>query len=110
MHEAASGDGALEIAGNEYGIDILVTDVVMPGMSWPQLAREVERRFPDVKVLFISGYAAPDEAGIPLVPYLQKPFTTIELLKALDDLCAVTPDAPAPAPEKTPAGRIGSRN
>ena len=50
------------------------------------------------------------EAGIPLVPYLQKPFTTMELLKALDDLCAVTPDAPAPTPEKTPAGRIGSRN
>ena len=82
----------------------------MPGMSGPQLAKEIERRFPDVKVLFISGYAAPDEAGIPLIPYLQKPYTTVELIEALDALCAVTADAPPPTPQKTPAGQPSSRN
>ena len=56
----------------------------MPGMSGSQLTREIERRSPDVKVLFVSGYAAPDEAGTPLVPYLQKPYTTVELIEALD--------------------------
>ena len=104
MREAANGDDALRIALSEDAIDILVTDVIMPGMSGPQLAREIERRSPDVKVLFVSGYAAPDEAGTPLVPYLQKPYTTVELIEALDALCAVAPDTPGPTPQETSAG------
>ena len=110
VREAANGDDALRIALSEDAIDILVTDVVMPGMSGPQLAREIERRSPDVKVLFVSGYAAPDEAGTPLVPYLQKPYTTVELIEALDALCAVGPDAPAPTPQETSAGQSSSRH
>ena len=105
-----ASDDALRIALSEDAIDILVTDVVMPGMSGPQLAREIERRSPDVKVLFVSGYAAPDEARTPLVPYLQKPYTTVELIEALDALCAVGPDAPAPTPQETSAGQSSSRH
>ncbi|MCW5730723.1 MAG: PAS domain S-box protein [Alphaproteobacteria bacterium] len=56
--EANSGDAALEQVQRHAGeIDILVSDVVMPNMDGPTLAREIRRRRPDLKIIFISGYA-----------------------------------------------------
>ena len=55
--EAASGHEAMEIAerrGNE--IDLLLTDVVMPGIDGHQLAQKLSARFPRMKMLFVSGY------------------------------------------------------
>src|SRR5204863_10205207 len=90
---ARHGPEALE--GIEKGgprPDILVTDVVMPRMSGPELARQLEAMLPELRVLFISGYTA-DElqsrvgfgAG---VGFLQKPFsppTLIEKVRELGD-------------------------
>jgi len=78
VHSAGTGHEALEQL-ERYGssIDLLVTDVVMPGMSGPELAREAQRRFPALRVLFTSGYARePDEAlDDPDLHFIDKPFS-----------------------------------
>jgi two-component system cell cycle sensor histidine kinase/response regulator CckA len=76
---ACSGKEALEVCRGQDGVpDILVTDVVMPQMSGPDLARTLTLLWPGLKVLFISGYVGDAfargemENGIELLP---KPFT-----------------------------------
>ena len=82
--EARGGEDALHML-QEYGgtIDVLVTDVVMPGMSGRELAKQVASRQPGLKTIFISGYTdnviahhGVLEPGINLLP---KPFT-LEIL------------------------------
>ncbi len=56
--EARSGEAALELLGEQQKpIDLLITDVVMPRIDGPALVREVRGQRPDLKVIFISGYA-----------------------------------------------------
>jgi CheY-like chemotaxis protein len=58
--EAADGEAALELARNHPGkISLLLTDVVMPQMSGPQVARRLRELRPGLKVLYMSGYAKP---------------------------------------------------
>lgn len=65
-------------------IDLLVTDVVMPGMNGPQLARELSLTRPEMSTLFMSGYAGGALAeGVDL---LAKPFTLGELDAAVRTL------------------------
>lgn len=78
--EAGNGDEALQVIQAHSGvIDLLVTDVVMPEMSGKALADQVVRRYPAIRVLFISGYT--DRAIVHHgqleqdVFFLQKPFT-----------------------------------
>src|SRR5689334_16217355 len=88
--EARDGEAALEIVGGEGGgIDLLVTDVVMPRMDGPTLAREIRARRPDMKVIFISGYAEDDfrrrldeDAHI---HFLAKPFSLKQLAGKVKD-------------------------
>jgi CheY-like chemotaxis protein len=55
--EAANGKAAQEIADSyQRPIHVLVTDVVMPGVTGPELAQKLAPRRPDMKVLFVSGY------------------------------------------------------
>ena len=77
---ADGGAHAIEqMAAHSGPIHLLVTDVVMAGMSGPELAREVAARHPEARVLFVSGYT--DEAVVQhglaarQVSFLQKPFT-----------------------------------
>jgi two-component system, cell cycle sensor histidine kinase and response regulator CckA len=65
------------------GIDLLLTDIVMPGLSGPMLAKQLKAKRPDLAVIFMSGYTddtvvrhSVAESG---VPFLQKPFTGEEL-------------------------------
>jgi CheY-like chemotaxis protein len=60
--QAASGHAALEILDQNGMIDVLLTDVVMTGMSGPDLARQAEAARPNLPIVFITGYA--DPAGI----------------------------------------------
>jgi PAS domain S-box-containing protein len=74
----ADGTEALRTA-DAYGagIDLLVSDVVMPGMSGPELARRLQRTRPDLRVLYMSGYtddAVVREAAATGGGFLQKPF------------------------------------
>ncbi len=84
--EAPDGQEALNICHNYQGpIHLLLTDVIMPGMNGRELSQLLSRRFPKMKVLFMSGY--PDNSIVPqgaLEPhtmFLQKPFTlsTLEI-------------------------------
>jgi two-component system cell cycle sensor histidine kinase/response regulator CckA len=74
---AAGGHEALELLSTNPRIDLLVTDLVMPGMNGKELAEHVRSRYPGLPVLYISGFA--DEVlGSPLAPgtvdILEKPF------------------------------------
>ncbi len=57
VHEAANGELALDVVAELNGeIDVLVTDVIMPNMDGPTMAKKVREQYPDIKVIFISGY------------------------------------------------------
>jgi CheY-like chemotaxis protein len=76
--EAANGEDALRLARQyDEGIDLLVTDIVMPQMGGNDLARHLGRSHPGLKVLFMSGYARDVmiEGQAPGRTFLQKPFT-----------------------------------
>ncbi len=90
---AADGAEALTIAGSEVANDLslLLTDVLMPGMSGPELAMTFAERFPQVPVLFMSAYSREPLpariAGRP-VPFLAKPFTPKELASKVSSTLA----------------------
>ncbi|MFL5877960.1 MAG: ATP-binding protein [Solirubrobacteraceae bacterium] len=92
----ARADEAVEVARSEDGpVDVLLTDVVMPQMSGPELAAVVEQLRPGVKVIFLSGYAADTGRGrgweLPAeASFLQKPFSDVELLSAVRGVLAPT--------------------
>jgi PAS domain S-box-containing protein len=81
--DAANGEEALGLAeAGDLGIDLLLTDIVMPGMTGTELAARMRTRQPDLKVLFMSGYSdtsIADELTATGTPYLQKPFSPAQL-------------------------------
>jgi CheY-like chemotaxis protein len=79
---------ALEVVATGVHIDLLLTDVVMPGMSGPKLAGEIARSRPDILVLYMSGYVgnALSEHGLDeRAPLLHKPVTPEGLLQMVRD-------------------------
>jgi PAS domain S-box-containing protein len=85
---ADGGTQALELAAlHEGAIDLLVSDVVMPGMLGKELAERLVHTRPDTRVLYMSGYAQPVLASQgtldPGVALLEKPFTAADLLSAV---------------------------
>ena len=94
--QAASGEAALDLLHQDGMIDVLLTDVVMTGMSGPELARRARRWQPRLPIVFISGYA--DPAGIAddvlLYPLVRKPFRPADLRRQIE---AVLAELRAPA-------------
>jgi two-component system cell cycle sensor histidine kinase/response regulator CckA len=94
--EAVNGAQAVTLSESHPGpIHVLVTDMVMPGMSGQALAQRLATLRPDLRVLFMSGYAsgikAPDAlAGLPAA-FLPKPFSPDELAEKVRDLVEATP-------------------
>ena len=91
--EAERGEDALELArGHDGPIDIVLTDIVLPGIDGKETAAELRAQCPDVDVLYMSGYTNdPDlQAGRlpPRTAFIQKPFTGDELSEALRSLVA----------------------
>jgi PAS domain S-box-containing protein len=91
--QAADGHAALELAGMHDGpIHLLMTDVVMPGISGRELAERITKVRPDVKVLYMSGYT--DQAVVHHgmldsgSMLLQKPFTMATLATKLREILA----------------------
>jgi len=85
---AGSGEEALELAARQPGpIHLMVTDVIMPGLSGGQLAERLAAGRPEMRVLFISGYPEDDIARHGVLAegksFLQKPFAPSHFLRAV---------------------------
>ena len=101
---ARDGKEALRLAERHQDpIDLLLTDLVMPGLGGAELADAVAPLRPGIRVLYISGYAGEAPAGVGSV--VPKPFTEETLLRmvrqALDSPVSA---APAQTPARAPAG------
>ena len=86
---AADGVEALKLISSHTGaLDLLVTDLLMPGMNGAELARKVKARLPGIEVLCISGYAEElrQSGEIDENSFLQKPFTPQALLRKVRDM------------------------
>jgi len=81
---AADGNEAIECQEGRR-VDLLVTDIVMPGMDGPELATTMRAQNPELRVLFLSGYSS-GSAVAGDVAFLQKPFSSDDLAAALDGL------------------------
>lgn len=85
---AANGDAMRKLVA-EYGgeVDLLIADVVMPDMSGPELVRMGKQRWPNVRVLYMSGYADDELKDLdPDAGFLQKPFTPTELMAKISEI------------------------
>ena len=95
--DAEDGRAALDLfLQHKDRVDVLVTDVVMPRMNGTDLAKEVERIRPGMKILFISGH--PERAGAGLDPVgvtnlLMKPFTADTLAARIKEMITGKPEA-----------------
>ncbi|QEL14207.1 response regulator [Limnoglobus roseus] len=86
--EAENGFRAAELISNELeGVDLLITDVRMPGLTGPDLARKLRAEKPLLPIVFISGYVGDvvmDNGSHPrITEYLSKPFALPSMLAAV---------------------------
>jgi len=99
--QASGGWEALQLVqSSPRSIELLVTDVVMPEMNGPELARRLRAKLPDIRVMFISGY--PDgllaQEGVSdlQASYLQKPFTPAGLARKVREALSGVPSFAPP--------------
>jgi two-component system, cell cycle sensor histidine kinase and response regulator CckA len=95
--EAAGGQEAIRVLQRAFQrIDLVVTDVAMPGIGGRQLGETIFRCWPRVRVLFMSGFPAHrivEEGALdPVSPFLQKPFTRDQLTRKVKDVLATPQD------------------
>lgn len=86
--EAESAEDALQMLDDtQLWVDVFVTDVVMPGMDGPSWVRKAREQRPDVRVVFVSGYAegafGEAEAEVPNSVFLPKPFSLTQLAETV---------------------------
>ena len=81
--EAASGPEALDVFARHGDVQIVVTDVVMPDMPGPQLITHLRRQAPDLRVLFMSGYASEQMLGD---AFIAKPFNPAALAQKVREV------------------------
>ena len=95
--DAPGGKEALELCAQREGIHLLITDLTMPGLSGFELAERVQERWPELKILFMTGYAndhglgretstGTGKRGTAQRPLLEKPFTAEELCAKVREL------------------------
>jgi two-component system cell cycle sensor histidine kinase/response regulator CckA len=91
VHQAATGVEALQVMKETNGaVDLVVSDVVMPELDGPSLLKELRKTRPDLRIIFISGYA--EEAFSKNLPegedfhFLPKPFTLKQLAVAVKEM------------------------
>ena len=89
--EASNGEDGLKLAADHAGaIDLVITDVVMPVMGGRELAARLIAMWPDMKIIFTSGYiddAIVRQEGLgPRSAFIQKPFTPATLGRIVRDI------------------------
>jgi CheY-like chemotaxis protein len=89
--EAGSGQEAVRmLRRGAHRINGVLTDIAMPGIGGRELGETIARCWPQIQVLYMTGYPAPDlmQAGalVPGVPVIQKPFTSEQLGRRMREL------------------------
>lgn len=89
--EAINGNEAWQLCETQnFSFDLVLTDVVMPGMSGPRLIDKLRASRPDIKVIYMSGYVdeelEQDALGQPHTCFIQKPFSVGALLDLIQNL------------------------
>lgn len=89
--DANGGEQAMKVINDEKtnAIDLLITDVIMPDIDGPVLAKQIREKFPDLKIIFISGYTEEklkDELNDDKTWFLPKPFTLTQLAAKVKDV------------------------
>lgn len=90
--EASDGKSALALLEKETTIDLILCDVIMPGIKGPDIVRKARDKFPGVKVIFMSGYITEGIVNQDVErsvasgdDFLTKPFPTRKMLEAVQD-------------------------
>jgi len=84
--EAGDGDGALSILQSDHEIDVMITDLGLPGMTGATLVAEARKLKPDLRIIVASGYSSEGHANQKFdesITLLPKPFDQEQLRKAL---------------------------
>ena len=93
--EARTGEQAMDILRDTDTLDLLITDMMMPGMDGGTLARFVRVERPEVRIILISGYseevARGDVVDSPDIHFLPKPFSLGQLATKVKDVLAMPP-------------------
>ena len=90
--EAENGEEALKIVQSKgKEINLIITDTIMPGISGPSLIVKVQKIYPNIKVLFISGYNEENFSSsvaniVGRINFLSKPFTLNELIMKVKEV------------------------
>jgi two-component system cell cycle sensor histidine kinase/response regulator CckA len=91
--EAVDGaDGERQFDERRPMLDVIVSDVVMPGMGGVEMVTRIRARVPGVPVVFVSGFTAEDR-DLPLdsrTAFVPKPYTMATLCRAIDAVRATT--------------------
>ena len=96
----ANGPTALEVLDERPDVDLLLSDIVMPEMTGPELAGHVKERLPELPIVFVTGYArdAIDSEQLSGHAILRKPFTVAALANAVDSAVSQSGDSKAAQP------------
>jgi two-component system cell cycle sensor histidine kinase/response regulator CckA len=94
--DAADGEEAMKLLQGMKDLDLVLCDVILPGVKGPDLVQQVRGLFPDVKSIFMSGYVSEDIVNQDVEQilatgglFLQKPFPTRKLLEAVYNMLGV---------------------
>ncbi|MEP2989363.1 MAG: response regulator [Parasphingorhabdus sp.] len=88
---ASDGEEGLNHLAGEDHFDMIVSDVVMPNMDGPAMARAVRKQYPDMPILFMSGYAEEQlrkSINLDNVAFLPKPFSVAQIAEAVGEVLA----------------------
>jgi two-component system cell cycle sensor histidine kinase/response regulator CckA len=88
VETARDGEEGLELFASGKRYDLVISDVVMPNMDGPSMARQLREAYGDVKILFMSGYAEEQlrqSIHLDNVHFLPKPFSVQQIAAAVRD-------------------------
>jgi two-component system cell cycle sensor histidine kinase/response regulator CckA len=83
---SGAGEAMRAVHENQHAIDLLFTDIVMPGVSGRELSDMLHKAYPHLKVLYMSGYSEEIETCPDSVPLLAKPFSFRELSSKIREI------------------------